>query len=81
MSTPVPERRRGSHAEAKAEDAWLIAVAEAASAASGAPVELLGEYLTMLADAAVSGRRPESWRQSASWAAKQPSRVSAPAGR
>ncbi|MEJ7772227.1 MAG: hypothetical protein WKF51_10020, partial [Geodermatophilaceae bacterium] len=59
MSTPVPERRRGSHAEAKAEDAWLIAVAEAASAASGAPVELLGEYLTMLADAAVSGRRPQ----------------------
>jgi sugar diacid utilization regulator len=34
-------------------------VAEAAAAASRAPVELLGEYLTMLADAAVSGRRPQ----------------------
>ncbi|PZS12932.1 MAG: PucR family transcriptional regulator [Pseudonocardiales bacterium] len=45
--------------EPKPEDAWLLAVAEAAAASAGAPVELLGEYLTFLADAAVSGRRPQ----------------------
>jgi sugar diacid utilization regulator len=33
-------------------------VAEAAAQSCHAPVELLGEYLTMLADAAVHGRRP-----------------------
>jgi sugar diacid utilization regulator len=43
----------------KPEDAWLVAVADAAAASAGAPVELLGEYLTFLADAAVSGRRPQ----------------------
>lgn len=40
-------------------DAWLSAVAEASAAAAAAPVELLGEYLTMLAEAAVTGRRPQ----------------------
>jgi sugar diacid utilization regulator len=41
------------------EDAWLIAVADAASKDSGGvPVELLGDYLPMLADAAIKGRRP-----------------------
>jgi sugar diacid utilization regulator len=40
-------------------DAWLIAVADAASRDSGGvPVELLGDYLPMLADAAIKGRRP-----------------------
>lgn len=39
---------------------WLAAVADAAAEASHAPVELLGEYLTMLADAAVHGRRPRA---------------------
>jgi hypothetical protein len=43
----------------RAEDAWLATVADAAAASAGAPVELLGEYLTFLADAAVSGRRPQ----------------------
>ncbi|MEO6627057.1 MAG: helix-turn-helix domain-containing protein [Aquihabitans sp.] len=33
-------------------------MAEAAAQACHAPIELLGEYLTMLADAAVHGRRP-----------------------
>jgi hypothetical protein len=38
---------------------WLVAVAEGASRdAGGAPVELLGDYLRMLADAAKYGRRP-----------------------
>jgi sugar diacid utilization regulator len=41
-------------------DAWLAVVAEAASKDSGGvPVELLGDYLSLLADAAVHGRRPE----------------------
>ncbi|HEX8082170.1 MAG TPA: helix-turn-helix domain-containing protein [Jatrophihabitans sp.] len=40
------------------QDDWLRAVAESTAKACQAPVELLGEYLTMLADAAVSGRRP-----------------------
>src|SRR5688500_9334595 len=42
------------------EHAWLVEVAEAASRdAGGVPVQLLGEYLTLLADAAVHGRRPK----------------------
>jgi len=42
------------------EDAWLVDVAEGASRdAGGVPVELLGEYLSLLADAAVHGRRPK----------------------
>src|SRR5215207_1131130 len=41
------------------DDAWLVAVAEGASRdAGGVPVELLGDYLPLLADAAVTGRRP-----------------------
>jgi sugar diacid utilization regulator len=39
-------------------DEWLGAVAGAAAADAHAPVELLGEYLVILADAALSGRRP-----------------------
>lgn len=39
-------------------DAWLTSVADAAARDAGAPVELLGEYLTLLADAAIAGRRP-----------------------
>jgi sugar diacid utilization regulator len=53
--------RRGGRAQAvpALEDGWLVAVAEGASRdAGGVPVELLGEYLSMLADAAVHGRRP-----------------------
>jgi len=42
------------------DSAWLIAVAEGASRdAGGVPVELLGEYLPLLVDAAVNGRRPK----------------------
>ena len=36
----------------------LARVAQAAAADAGAPIELLGEYLGILADAALSGRRP-----------------------
>ena len=41
------------------QEAWLTEVAEAAAReAGGVPVELLGDYLPLLADAALSGRRP-----------------------
>jgi sugar diacid utilization regulator len=40
-------------------DEWLTVVAEAASKDAGrVPVDLLGDYLPMLAEAAVNGRRP-----------------------
>jgi sugar diacid utilization regulator len=57
-SGPGSPRPRG-RAAPQPEDAWLVAVAQAAATSAGAPVELLGEYLTFLADAAVSGRRPQ----------------------
>jgi len=40
------------------DDDWLSVVARAAAKDGHAPPELLGEYLTMLADAAIDGRRP-----------------------
>jgi sugar diacid utilization regulator len=57
--SPGVERRRPGGA-APSED-WLAAVAASAAAACDAPVDLLGEYLPMLADAAVHGRRPGAW--------------------
>jgi hypothetical protein len=32
-----------------------------AAADARAPAELLGEYLSLLADAAINGRRPDAW--------------------
>ncbi|GAA0241568.1 PucR family transcriptional regulator [Cryptosporangium japonicum] len=46
-------------------DDWLAAVGTATAAACQAPAELLGEYLAMLADAAIHGRRPEPWQRDA----------------
>lgn len=43
------------------DDGWLTAVASAAAASSRVPVDLLGEYLPLLADAAINGRRPQDW--------------------
>ncbi|WP_445189163.1 PucR family transcriptional regulator [Pseudonocardia sp. Cha107L01] len=41
------------------QDAWLAEVAaDASRAAGGVPVELLGDYLSLLADAATTGRKP-----------------------
>jgi sugar diacid utilization regulator len=40
---------------------WLGAVGASAAAATQAPADLLGEYLPMLADAAIHGRRPDPW--------------------
>ncbi len=42
-------------------DGWLEAVGTAASAATRAPLDLIGDYLPVLADAAIDGRRPETW--------------------
>lgn len=50
-------RRTGSFAP----DDWLAPVAASAAASCHAPVDLLGEYLPMLADAAINGRRPDVW--------------------
>src|SRR3954453_5529797 len=52
-----PGRKRGAPAGA-VDGQWLDGTAGAAAAVPGAPVELLGEYLTVLANAAVSGDRP-----------------------
>jgi sugar diacid utilization regulator len=41
-----------------AHEDWIAAVAASAAADAGAPAELLGEYLSLLADAAISGGRP-----------------------
>ncbi|GAA0814589.1 PucR family transcriptional regulator [Spirilliplanes yamanashiensis] len=44
---------------APADEQWLVDVARAASRdAGGVPVELLGDYLPLVAEAAISGRRP-----------------------
>ncbi|MFC7535635.1 hypothetical protein ACFQV6_43865, partial [Actinoplanes sp. GCM10030250] len=58
-STGQRGRRRPSTPEP--EDAWLVEVAEGASRdAGGVPVELLGDYLLLLADAATYGRQVKS---------------------
>ncbi|MFG2045039.1 PucR family transcriptional regulator [Dactylosporangium sp. NPDC048998] len=49
-------RRR--RAAAVGPEGWLQAVAQAAGRDAGAPAELLGDYLQLLAEAAVTGRRP-----------------------
>lgn len=50
---------RSRRPEDEVEQGWLSEVARAAAADTEAPADLLGNYLTLLADAAVSGRRPE----------------------
>lgn len=52
--------RRPGEPVGSAPEAWLVNVAEGASRdAGGVPAELLGDYLSLLADAAVNGRRPK----------------------
>jgi sugar diacid utilization regulator len=53
--------RLGRPATPSATDEWLAAVAVSAAADARAPAELLGEYLSLLADAAINGRRPDAW--------------------
>jgi sugar diacid utilization regulator len=54
-------RRDGTNqGSARDPDSWLTEVAEGASRDAGnVPVELLGDYLPLLADAAINGRRPK----------------------
>jgi len=42
-------------------DDWLSSVGTSAATAVRAPADLLGEYLPLLADAAINGRRPDSF--------------------
>jgi sugar diacid utilization regulator len=59
MAESIGRRVRRPAAVPALDDAWLLAVAEGASRdAGGVPVELLGQYLSLLADAAIHGRRP-----------------------
>lgn len=51
----LPPKNR--HATGPDEE-WLTAIAQAAAGEEPAPLELLVEYLGLLADAAISGRRP-----------------------
>ncbi|MFC3895251.1 PucR family transcriptional regulator [Lentzea rhizosphaerae] len=52
-------RRKANQGLDEPGGAWLDGVAQDASAAAGGvPVELLGDFLPLLADAAASGRRP-----------------------
>jgi sugar diacid utilization regulator len=57
MSRTTPRSTRTARA-----DDWLAPVAAAAASGTAVPAELLGEYLPMLADAAVHGRRPDAWQ-------------------
>jgi hypothetical protein len=43
------------------QDDWLTAVASSAATANRADPDLLGEYLPLLADAAIDGRRARPW--------------------
>jgi sugar diacid utilization regulator len=53
--------RLGRPAALSASDEWLASVAASAAVDARAPTDLLGEYLPMLADAAINGRRPDTW--------------------
>src|SRR5688500_4131692 len=48
-------------ATTSASDDWLASVATSAATACQAPADLLGDYLPLLADAAINGRRPDAW--------------------
>ena len=59
----------GDHRGADGPDDWLSVVARAAAADANAPIELLGEYLVILADAAFreAAARTRACRRSAAW--------------
>jgi sugar diacid utilization regulator len=61
MSSGQHGDRLGRRTAPSVSDDWLAAVAASAAKARQAPADLLGEYLTMLADAAINGRRPDAW--------------------
>jgi len=61
----MTRRRQGDRldrpATTPAPEDWLTSVAASAAAACQAPAHLLGDYLPLLADAAINGRRPDAW--------------------
>ena len=60
MTSGHPGDRLGRSAPSVS-DEWLASVASSAAADAHAPEDLLGDYLTVLAGAAISGRRPDAW--------------------
>ncbi|WP_029430898.1 CdaR family transcriptional regulator [Blastococcus sp. URHD0036] len=58
MTDSAPPGRAASSA---GDDDWLRTVGASAASAARAPADLLGEYLPLLADAAIHGRRPDPW--------------------
>ncbi len=60
MTRSSPGAHSGGGPSSPSDD-WLAPVAATAAAACQAPAELLGDYLPMLADAAIHGRRPDAW--------------------
>lgn len=56
----MPASGRARALQGSVEQSWLSDVARSAAADAGAPAELLGDYLTLLADAAASGGRPDA---------------------
>src|SRR5688572_19793321 len=53
--------RLGRPAMPSASDEWLASVAASAAVDARAPADLLGEYLPLLAAAAINGRRPDGF--------------------
>lgn len=60
MTPPREPRPSGRADDQLADGSWLTEVAHAAGRDAGVSVELLGDYLTLLADAAITGRKPHS---------------------
>lgn len=58
MSSEDRRGVRGTVPTDRSRDGWLVPVGDAAAADTGVPVEPLGEYLGLLSDAALTGRRP-----------------------
>jgi sugar diacid utilization regulator len=59
----MPRTQKGARTDrrtARDDDDWLESVAASAAGSVQAPAELLGEYLPLLAEAAINGRRPDS---------------------
>lgn len=76
MAGPARRRTGGRGATGAGREQWLGTVARAAASSARAPADLLGEYLTLLADAALTGREPDevelnAVRQSGRQAAEQ----------
>jgi sugar diacid utilization regulator len=62
------QRARGGDGTRPGNDSWLAEVARGACGDVGeVPIELLGDYLPLLADAAISGREPDAAELDAVW--------------